>query len=108
MKLAVHIPVEKIEVYAGAFSYRHELVEVEPLRIIRSPWRHDKSCYPWRVTAWSYSADVLHPRLSPDAILLHHIDRAYRAHVIRALNPRWKPPAFPDGKNWVTVGDARP
>lgn len=106
MKLTVQIPVEKI-IVNGGHSYRYELVEVEPVRIIRNPARHDKDCYPWKVTGWYYSADVLHPRLSPDAILLHHIDRAYRSRVIRSLNKHWKPPVFPDGKNWVTVGESQ-
>lgn len=102
MKLFVHIPTEKVAIGAG-HTFTSKLVEAEVVRIVRSPARHDKGCHPWRVTGWYYSADIAkRPDVSPEAYHGTH-DGLYRAHINRALNPKWKPPAFPEGKNWVNV-----
>lgn len=106
MRVIVSIPVEKVAVLGG-YSFRHERIELTPLRVIRSPARHDKDCHPWKVTGWYYDVDVLHPRLCPEVPRIG-FDGTYRAGVSRALNRHWKPPVFPDGKNWVAVGESQP
>lgn len=105
MKLTIYVPVEKVDLGYGAHTFRSERIEAQPVRVIRWAWRHDKSCHPWRVTAWSYSIDVFDDRISPDAYRSHQ-DGAYRAVVNRALNKHWKPPVFPAGRNWVEVPTA--
>lgn len=103
MKLIAYIPVEKLQLSDGAYTFTSKRVQVEVLRVIRSPARHDKDVYPWRVTGWYYSVDIAeHPELIPDAYR-RGPEGMYRAHVNRALNRKWKPPVFPEGKNWVDV-----
>lgn len=101
MKLTVSFPVEKVYVPAG-YTFRGAIVEAEVVRILRSPARHDKSYHPWRVTGWHYSADVTHPDLAPEAVRLGPDDEC-RASISRKLNPKWKPPEFPAGANWVAA-----
>lgn len=104
MKLLGHIAVEKVARGVG-FSFETKLVEIEPVLIVRSSARRDKSKPGWPVVAWYYGAYIDgHPELSPDAIRTGSENR-YHVHINRALNPKWKPPVFPEGRDWINVKD---
>lgn len=104
MKLFVSIPVEKVIVSAG-YTFRGAKVEAEAVRILRSPSGRDRLT--GKPRGWHYSADVSHPDLAPEAVRLGP-DDTYRASISRKLNPKWKPPVFPEGKNWVAVEGLAP
>lgn len=97
MKLVVNIPVEKVRVGNG-YTFRCVSVEVEPVRILRSPAGRDR--HTGAVRGWRYEADVKHPDIARDAWGVWP-DGTYRASISRTRNPAWKPPAFPEGVNWV-------
>lgn len=103
MKLTVSIPVERVELAGGCFTFRSAMVEVEPVRIVRSPSGYDRKT--GKPRGWYYSADLMHPEIAPQASR-HPVDGTYRASISRPLNPKWKPPVFPANANWVAVGAA--
>lgn len=98
MKILAGIPVEKIT-RPGSFSFRHETLEVEVIRVCRYPATSNRS-----LNRWHYQADIKrHPKMDPEAICVGP-DGAYRVNIQRrGLNPKWVPPAFPDGKNVFEV-----
>ena len=97
MLINASIPVEMIK---GPFttSFRHELQEVEVLRVVRCP----ATRYP-NLNRWHYEADIAdHPKMCAGAIRIG-MGGAFRVRIDRWLNPRWKPPVFPDGANSVEI-----
>ena len=104
MKIIASIPVEKTS-GNGCFSFRHEQHEVEVVRVIRHPATRNPD-----LNRWHYQADIKdHPALCKEAIRIGP-NFEYRVNIHRrsdnpryGLNPKWKPPEFPNGGNWVDI-----
>lgn len=100
MKILATIPVEKIQRSPCTYSFRYEVREVEVIRVMRWAGPNNR-----RLNRFHYFVDIKrHPDLHPEAIFTG-LDGAYRVNVVRrGMNPKWKPPVFPDGKDLVEVG----
>jgi hypothetical protein len=99
MKIKAGIPVEKIAV-VGGITYRHEVREVEVIKVMR----HPVSLY-HNLNRWHYQAQVkFHEDLHDDMKHLYRNDGFFTVNIVRrGLNNSWKPPVFRDGKNSVSV-----
>lgn len=98
VKIIASIPVEKIS-GNGCFSFKHEQHEVEVVRVIRRQATRNPN-----LNRWHYQADIKdHPALCKEAIRIGP-NLAFRVNIYRrGLNPKWKPPEFPKGINWVDI-----
>jgi len=95
MKIIASIPVERIQRTPYSYSYRHELHEVDVIRVVRA----QATRYP-HLNRWHYKADIKdHPSLLIEA---KHSQREYRVNIFRkGLNPKWKPPEFGNSNVYV-------
>lgn len=102
MKILAHIPIEKVHVHGG-FTFRTELIEVEVVRVIRNASAANKALNRWR-----YAADIKSPAEICQEAHFFGADGLFRVNVYRrGVNPKWVPPVFPPGANWVDIeGDA--
>lgn len=97
MKILASIEVERIQLSASTYTFRCEVMEVEVVRVVRS--RADS----YR-NRFYYSADVKRPeRMHPDARSYARNDNEVRVNIVRKVNPKWKPPAFPAGVNCIDI-----
>ena len=97
MKILASIPVEKVT-GPGWEMFNHTCHEVEVVRVIR--W--NGTSVPGK-TRWHYQADIVdHPAMCAGAVRIG-VAGAYRVNIVRSLNKRWKPPAFPVGSNVFEV-----
>lgn len=97
MKIMAYIPVQEIRSH-GCTTYRHEMHEVDVVRIVR----YQATRYP-ELNRWRYLADIAdHPSLCASAIRTG-FSGSYRVNVVRRQNPRWKPPLFNAGRNVFEV-----
>lgn len=93
MKIWARIPVARIDMpMCAGFTFRHEVHEVEVIRVIRYPASKNKA-----LNRWHYQAHIKdHPRLLLEA--KHGFDGPYRVNIQRrGLNSSWVPPDFGDG-----------
>lgn len=105
MKILASIPVEKISLTAHTYTFRSEEMELEVVRVLRNRADSTRNRY-------YYQADVKRPlRMHPEASPYNPDGSAYtaetaltRVSIIRARNPKWKPPPFPDGKDALEIG----
>ena len=97
MKILASIPVKQIW-FANSTTFNHTYHEVEVVRVIR--W--NGTSVPGK-TRWHYQADIVdHPAMCAGAVRIG-VAGAYRVNIVRSLNKRWKPPAFPAGSNVFEV-----
>ncbi|MDD3675792.1 hypothetical protein [Thauera propionica] len=98
MKIKARIPTHK-ETNGCWTRFPTTVMEVEVVRLIR--WRAD----PYR-ERYYYQADVVAPpEMHPDYHRWGSVPGTQRVKVCRKLNPKWKPPAFPDDEYWLDVSD---
>lgn len=103
--LLASVAVEKINVGQHAFTFRNEVIEVEPLFVLRRPCgRHGQAARRFYYEALvavppamaaEYSVYDKNPKNPGEKLL--------RVPVIRSQNPKWKPPVFADGKHVVEI-----
>jgi len=94
MKVFAHVPVEKVWHPSGGMTYRSEVMEVEVESLHRSP-----TSLRYKTGRYYYFIKVKDPsRYSQmtDAMMFHGT-----INLNRKLNPKWKPPVFPDGQNSI-------
>lgn len=101
MKILASVPVEKIRLSPATYTFRHEVREVDVVRVMRHPATSNRL-----LRRFYYEADVKpHPDMHPEAICIG-LNGLYRTNIVRAtLNPKWKPPEFPEGKYVVEVSE---
>lgn len=103
MKILAGIPVERIQLSGGTYTYRCEIHDVNVVRVTRSQATRNKSLNRWHYTA--HIAD--HPALLLEA-KLHSFDGCHIVGIQRrGLNNTWAPPNFGAG-NVYTVPVIRP
>jgi hypothetical protein len=96
MLIFARIPVEKIE-HPGWYTFREEVLEVEVVLVLRS--RADSTR-----DRFYYQAHVIPPPgICPKAINYLGPESVYPVNIVRKLNPKWKPPVFPEGVNKVEI-----
>ena len=101
MKILASIPVEKIRLSPTTFTFRHEVREVEVVRVMRVPATSNR-----RLRRFHYEANIKpHPDMHPEAVCCG-VNGAYRTNIVRAtLNPKWKPPQFAEDQNVAEVSE---
>lgn len=97
MKIKARIPVEKVQIAGGWGTFRHEVHEVQVVRLVRYPVRN----------RWHYLADVARPTAMHAEAICVGAGGTYRVNVYRCgkqgLNPKWVPPVFPDGVHELEI-----
>ena len=97
MKILAGIEVERLQLSASTFTFRCEVMEVEVVRVMRTRADSYRNRY-------YYQADVKRPAcMHPDARRYGHAESVVRVNIERKANPKWKPPVFPEGVNWIDI-----
>lgn len=101
--IRAHIPVEKVWRTAHTYTYRQEEMMCEVVRILRRPCGSQGAAR----SRYYYEAIIKLPVAIPsDYPRLTQEEGLFRVNVIRAANPKWKPPVFPNGQDVVEVSAA--
>jgi hypothetical protein len=90
MLINAWMPVERIDLPGGCYTYRSELIPVELVRIIRTPAARNL-----KLNRWFYEAHAIPPAGAlRDGLLMTADGAACQVNIVRSLNPGWKPPVF--------------
>lgn len=95
MNIKAFIPLERVQTSETSYTYREEVMDVEAVAIVR----YSACLNNPELNRWHYMAYVKRPECVPDCYKDGVHDDLIRVNVIRKLNPKWKPPVFPEGEN---------
>jgi len=96
MKLVLNVPVEKVILAGGGYTFKFEPREVDVLAVSRSRTGRSHNAH-------HYYAHHNHPDLHPEYPRIGADGKMDNVWIRRADHPKWKPPVFKDGELIVWI-----